>query len=309
MIQGTVGAAGSPAYVEVVVDVGDEAAEALTNFLWEQGAVGVVEEALLAGPARLRAFFPLTASTTSGEALAVRVDAYLAGLRALGLAAGPRARVAPLADADWASAWREHFRPVAVGRALLIAPPWETPAAGDRLVLTIEPGRAFGTGHHGTTAGCLELLESLVAAERPARALDLGTGSGILAIAAARLGVAEVLACDSDPDAVAAAGANAALNGVAGRVRAVLDDVATLAAAPAPLVLANLLAAAHRALGARYAALVAAGGVLVAGGLLDAEADDVAGALAAHGFRREAARSLEGWTSLALRHAPLHASA
>src|SRR4029077_14898863 len=79
VIQGTVGAAGSSSYVEVTVDVGDEAAEALTNFLWEQGAVGVVEETLLAGPARLRAFFPVTAST---DALAVRVDAYVAGLRA-----------------------------------------------------------------------------------------------------------------------------------------------------------------------------------------------------------------------------------
>lgn len=299
-------AAGSTAYVEVLVDVGDEAAEALTNFLWEQGAVGVVEETLLAGPARLRAFFAATAAT---DALAVRIDAYLAGLRALGLAAGPRARVAPLADADWASAWREHFRPVPVGRTLLIAPPWETPAASDRLVLTIEPGRAFGTGHHGTTATCLELLESLVAADRPARAIDLGTGSGILAIAAARLGVSEVLACDSDPDAVAAAETNAKLNGVAGQVRTVLEDAATLAATPAPLLLANLLAAGHRALGARYATLVAPGGVLVAGGLLDAEAGEAAAALAAHGFRREATRSLEGWTSLALRHAPLHASA
>jgi len=301
-----VGTAGITAYVEVVVDVGDDAAEALTNFLWEQGAVGVVEEALLAGPSRLRAFFPVTAST---DALAVRVDAYLAGLRALGHAAGPRARVAPLADADWASAWREHFRPIAVGRSLLITPPWEQPVAGERVVLAIEPGRAFGTGHHGTTATCLELLESLVAAEGPARALDLGTGSGILAIAAARLGVGEVLACDSDPDAIAAAEANARRNGVGDRVRAVVDDVATLAAPPAPLVLANLLAAAHRAFAERYTALVKPGGVLVAGGLLDAEADDVAAALAAHGFRREAARSIEGWTRLALRYAALPASA
>ena len=299
-------AVGSTAYVEVLVDVGDEAAEALTNFLWEQGAVGVVEEVLLSGPARLRGFFPATAAT---DALAVRIDAYLAGLRALGLAAGPRARVAPLADADWASAWREHFRPVPVGRTLLIAPPWETPAGSDRMVLTIEPGRAFGTGHHGTTATCLELLESIVAAARPPCAIDLGTGSGILAIAAARLGVAEVLACDSDPDAVAAAETNARLNGVAGRVRAVLHDAATLAAVPAPLVLANLLAAAHRALGTRYTMLVAPGGVLVAGGLLDAEAGEAAAALATHGFHQEATRSLDGWTSLALRHAPLHTSA
>jgi ribosomal protein L11 methyltransferase len=298
--------AGRSAYVELTVDAGEAAMEALTNFLWELGAVGVVEETVAGSPARLRAFF---SATIDSPALVAGVETYLDGLRALGLAAGPRARLEPLADADWAAAWREHFRPVAVGRALLVTPPWETPAASDRVVLAIEPGRAFGTGHHGTTAGCLELLEALVAAERPARAIDLGTGSGILAIAAARLGVAEVVACDTDPDAIAAALTNAARNGVDGRVRAVMADAATLAAEPAPLVLANLLAAAHRALAPRYRQLVAVGGALVLGGLLDAEADAVAAALAVHGFRREATRSLEGWASLALRHAPLHASA
>ena len=298
--------AGHSAYVEVVVDAGEEALEGLTNFLWEQGAVGVVEEATADRPSRLRAFFPVTAGT---DVLTARIDAYLEALRALGFRVGPRARLAPVADADWTAAWREHFRPVAVGHALLVAPPWEIPAASDRLVLVIEPGRAFGTGHHGTTAGCLALLEAIVTAERPARAIDLGTGSGILAIAAARLGVGHVLACDSDPDAVAATETNATLNGVAGRVRPIVGDAATLAAEPAPLVLANLLAAAHRALAERYARLVAPNGMLVAGGLLDAEGDDVADTLAAHGFRRETTCRLEGWTSLALRHAPLHASA
>jgi len=298
--------AGHSAYVEVVVDAGEEALEGLTNFLWEQGAVGVVEEATADRPSRLRAFFPVTAGT---DVLTARIDAYLEALRALGFRVGPRARLAPVADADWTAAWREHFRPVAVGQALLVAPPWEIPASSGRLVLVIEPGRAFGTGHHGTTAGCLTLLEALVAAERPSRAIDLGTGSGILAIAAARLGVGRVLACDSDPDAVAATQTNAALNGVADRVRPIVGDAGTLAAEPAPLVLANLLAAAHRALAERYARLVAPNGMLVAGGLLDAEGDDVAGALADHGFRRETTCRLEGWTSLALRHAPLHASA
>jgi ribosomal protein L11 methyltransferase len=299
-------AAGRTAYVELLVDTGDEAAEALTNFLWEQGAVGVVEESTPGAPPRLRAFFPAPAAT---DVLTARVDTYLDGLRALGLPAGARARLAPLADADWATAWREHFRPVAVGKRLLIAPPWETPAMTDRLVLTIEPGRAFGTGHHGTTAGCLELLEALLETERPARALDLGTGSGILAIAAARLGVTEVLACDSDPDAITAAGGNAALNGVADRVRGIVAEVAALTVEPAPLVLANLLAAAHRALAADcYPRLVAPGGVLVAGGLLDAEADDVAATLATQGFRRESTVRIDGWSSLSLRHAPLHAS-
>jgi len=298
--------AGRSAYVELTVDAGEDATEALTNFLWEQGAVGVVEDVNLSAPPRLRAFFPVT---TTSAALASRVDAYLEGLRALGLSVGAAAIVAPLADADWAAAWREHFRPVAIGRTLLIAPPWELPATSERIVLAIEPGRAFGTGHHGTTAGCLELLESLVAADRPQRALDLGTGSGILAIAAARLGVVDVVACDTDPDAVAATEGNVTRNGVGHRVRAVVADVASFTAAPAPLVLANLLAAAHRALAPRYRQLVTAGGVIVLGGLLDGEDDEIAGVLAGHGFRREATRSLEGWTSLALRHAPVHASA
>ena len=295
-----------PSWVELSVETGEEASEALTNFLWELGAVGVVEESIGGGPGQLRAFFP---AATEPDSLLSRVNVYLEGLRALGLDTGARAWVAPLADTDWNAAWREHFRPLPVGKALLVAPPWDVPATSERLVLVIEPGRAFGTGHHGTTAGCLALLETLVARDCPARALDLGTGSGILAVAAARLGVREIVACDSDPDAVAAAEVNASRNGVAPHVRAVLADAATLAVAPAPLVLANLLAAAHRALAGRYRELVAAGGVVVLGGLLDAEADGVAAALTAHGFAREASVSLEGWTSLALRHAPLHASA
>jgi len=298
--------AGGPTYVEVTVDVGEEATEALTNFLWELGAVGVVEETIVDTPARLRAFFP---APVDRDALAGRVDTFRDGLRALGLDAGRHARLEPLADADWAAAWREHFRPIAVGRTLLVAPPWDIPATSDRIVLAIEPGRAFGTGHHGTTAGCLELLETLVATDRPKRVIDLGTGSGILAIAAAKLGVAEVLACDTDPDAVAATVSNAERNGIAAGLHAVVADAASLAAEPAPLVLANLLASAHRALAARYRDLVAAGGALVLGGLLDAEAEAITAALAAHGFRLEATRSLEGWTSLALRHAPLHAAA
>jgi ribosomal protein L11 methyltransferase len=144
-----------------------------------------------------------------------------------------------------------------------------------------------------------------VARARPARAIDLGTGSGILAIAAARLGVAEVDAVDSDPDAVTSAAANVERNGLGARVRCALADVATLHMARAPLVMANLLAAAHRALGPRYRRLVAPGGVIVLGGLLDAEADDVAAAMTVHGFTRRDSHSVEGWTTLACEHAPI----
>ena len=293
----------SSRYWELTIAVPPDASEGLTNFVWELGAVGVVEEENAAGHARLRAFFPDAADSA---AVARSVDRYLGALQSLGFARAGDPAVAAVAETDWAEAWRAHFAPLPIGRRLLVAPPWETPPDADgRLVLTLEPGRAFGTGQHATTAGCLELLETIVERRRPARAIDLGTGSGILAIAAARLGVPEVLAIDSDPDAVASATANVQPNALGGRVTCEGADVAALDAEPAPLVLANLLAGAHRALAPCYARLVAAGGMLVAGGCLDAEADDVTAALAAHGFRRDAARSIEGWTTLACEHAPL----
>jgi ribosomal protein L11 methyltransferase len=293
---------GSARYWELTVAVPEDASEGLTNFVWELGALGVVEEEPAGEPARLRAFFPHTADSA---VLATRVDAYVAALDALGFPGGRPSRVAPVADEDWAEAWRAHFAPFPVGARLVVAPPWQRPRADGREVLTIEPGRAFGTGQHGSTAGCLVLLESILARGRPPRAIDLGTGSGILGIAAARLGVAEVEAIDSDPDAVASAALNVERNGLGGRVRCVVSDVAALDLVPAPLVLANLLAAAHRALAPRYRRLVAPGGVIVLGGLLDAEADDVAAVLAAHGFRRCDSHSVEGWTSLACEHAPV----
>ena len=297
---------GSARYWELTVGIPEEASEGLTNFVWELGALGVVEEEPAGEHPRLRAFFAETADTAI---LSTRVDAYLAALDALGFRGGRPSRLAPIADEDWAQAWRAHFAPFALGERFLIAPPWDTPRGAARQVLTSEPGRAFGTGQHGSTAGCRLLLEAIAGASPPARALDVGTGSGILAIAAARLGVGDVHAVDSDPDAVASATANVERNALGHRVRCAIADAATLVLPPFPLVLANLLAAAHRALAARYAALVAPGGLLILGGLLDGESEEVAATVATHGFAPHAMRSVEGWTSLACRHAPLHARA
>jgi len=292
----------SSRYWELTVGVPADISEGLTNLAWELGALGVVEEERPGQGARLRAFF---ATTVSASALAARIREYLEGLRELGFAPATDLHVVALADENWADAWRAHFTPVPVGRKLLIAPPWEQPPANGRTVITIEPGRAFGTGHHGTTVGCLEALESVVARESPSRMIDLGTGSGILAIAAARLGVGAVLAVDDDPDAIACAMANAARNHVSDRVRCALADAGSLEEAPAPVVVANLLSAAHRRLAPRYGRALLPGGTLLLGGILDAEAADVASVLGGHGFVPAAAVSVEGWTTLEFR-APLH---
>ena len=293
----------SSRYWELTVEVPEEASEGVTNLVWELGALGVVEEEAPGRPPRLRAFFP---KTIFARALEESVREYLAGLRELGFPGAGEPSVVALANEDWAEAWRAHFRPLPVGKRLLIAPPWDRPPANGRVVIAIEPGRAFGTGQHPSTLGCLERLESLIARTAPRRLIDLGTGSGVLAIAAARLGVGQVLAVDDDPDAVASAMANAARNRVCDRVRCVLGDAGALADSAAPLVVANLLTTAHLRLAPRYARYVAPGGALVLGGVLDADAAGVEVAVGGHGFAPRASISVEGWTTLELVRAPLH---
>jgi ribosomal protein L11 methyltransferase len=284
-------------YWELRVSVAEDISEGLTNFVWELGALGVLEEGDARGGATLRAFFPAAAKA---EVLRASLRDYLDGLRILGFGAVDDAQIAPLADPGWAEAWRDHFRPLAVGRQLLIVPPWAEPPESERMVIVIEPGRAFGTGYHGSTAGCLELLEQCVARGCPPRATDLGTGSGILAIAAARLGVAHIVAVDDDPDAVANARVNVDHNDVGGQIACTLGDAATLAADPAPLVLANLLAAAHRRLASTYRRLVTPGGTLVLGGSLEPEAEGVLETLRQHGFSGGTVLIREEWAALAL---------
>ena len=291
------------AFWQLAVPTTPEVSEGLTNFLWEQGALGVVEEARPPAPPTLVAFFPETASS---GALLDALAGYRSALGALGFAVGAaEPEIRALADEAWATAWRQFFTPVAVGERLLVLPPWEAERAAPtaRLRVVIEPGRAFGTGHHGSTEGCLRLLERACAERRGAlpSALDIGTGTGILAVAAARLGVARIVAIDVDPDAVHAARHNAALNGVASRIEVVLGGPEVVAGRTFPLVLANLLTHAHLGLAARYAALVAPGGLLVLGGILSDEADAVAEALARAGFAPPERLHADGWCAFLAR--------
>ena len=264
----------------------------LTNFLWELGAVGVVEDEAL------RAYFPPTSSP--GD-LTRSVVTYLEGLRALGHAARGVPVVSAVRDEPWADAWKAHFAPIEIGQRLLIAPPWDVPESS-RLRVVIEPGRAFGTGRHGSTLGSLLVLERQIdEGADVARVLDAGTGSGILAIAAALLGAPEVLAIDEDPEAVTAARANAERNGVAARVHCAEADVATYRAPPVTLLVANILAPTHVRLAAAYRRLLAPGGVLIVGGSLDAEAPGVTEGLERQGFMARDSAVVEGWATLAFR--------
>ncbi len=290
-------------YWALVITLAPDAADAVSNFLCEAGAMGLVEEGD-SGPVALRVFFP---PGTDPAEVSRRLTGYLDALRELSLSIGPGTiAVTRVPEEAWADAWRAHFRPLPIGRRLLVCPPWEAPASpwagpdGARIVILIEPGRAFGTGGHATTRGCLELLERTLDARPAERVLDIGTGSGILAIAAARLGAPAVFAIDTDPDAVAAAVANAARNGVAARVRVEIGTLDAWGGPPADLVLANLLGAALVASAPSLGRCCRVAGRLIAGGLLVHEVPTAVASLVPEGFRLVELIEHEGWAALLL---------
>jgi ribosomal protein L11 methyltransferase len=197
---------------------------------------------------------------------------------------------------DWSERWRDFHRPLTIGGRLHVRPPWcEAPADGGLQDIVVDPGQAFGTGAHHTTRMCLEALLEL---EPRGALMDLGCGSGVLAIAAAKLGWAPVAGVDHERESVAATIANAAVNGV--EVRAFGGNLLRDGPVPtAPTVVANLV----RPLLAAVAAAGFAGEpprVLVASGLLHAEADGIALAFAAHGLRERARRFSGEWAALTL---------
>ena len=212
----------------------------------------------------------------------------------LSLPAPPAFTAAAVADQDWVRVWMDRWQPLHFGANLWVVPSWLTPPVPDAANIILDPGMAFGTGTHATTAMCLEWL-----AAHPPRNLeviDYGCGSGILAIAALKLGAAHALATDTDPQALAVSHENAERNQVTERLVLYLPE-AVPAQANADVVLANILAGPLVQLAPRLTALVRPGGKLILSGLLANQATEVEAAYAAHFvFER---RVHDGWAMLA----------
>lgn len=210
----------------------------------------------------------------------------------------PRRRI--VADPGWATAWKDRFEPLPVGRRLLIVPPWDTDVATNRLRLVINPGQAFGTGHHASTYGALATIEKLCAARHFERGLDVGTGSGVLAIAMRLMGVGEVCGIDIDALALQNARENAALNGLGGR-RGIRFKTTPLARLRRrfDLIAANILSPALIAMAAPLTRLLAPSGRLILGGILNREAAAVLGAYRPR-LRCLSVRRDRGWSTLVL---------
>ncbi|HEY8491138.1 MAG TPA: 50S ribosomal protein L11 methyltransferase [Dehalococcoidia bacterium] len=304
-------------WMELTVTAARADAEAVADVLHRHAGGVAVEEDIevldeAAGyrvrpesPVVLRAYLPV--SDGSSE----RVWAARRDLDALPLSARPEVALRKVREEEWADAWKEFFQVERVGRRTVIRPTWRPyePRPGD-VVIHLDPGMAFGTGQHPTTRMCLAALEDLVTPG--ARVVDVGTGSGILAIAAVGLGAAAVLALDTDPVAVEAARRNVQANGAAARVTVLHGSLDGGTPVPLPegsadLAVANINAAAVTALAPALRRLLRPGGVLVASGIIAQREAAVLRRLRHQGFR-VLRRDAEGdWRTVIARTGPAEA--
>lgn len=209
-------------------------------------------------------------------------------------------------DADWENNWKQYYKPMEIGGRLLVIPQWEQASPGERIPLYLDPGLTFGTGAHASTRLCLETLEGVVRGGE--RVLDLGCGSGILSIAALRLGAASALAVDIDDKCRDAVRDNAALNGISPencrvRIGNILADEALAAEIGGgyDIVLANIVADVIIALAPRIRGLLRENGRFLCSGIIEGRAEETAAALAASGVEVLERREDNGWNAFLCR--------
>ncbi len=299
-------------WLELAVEADVEAVEAVSEIFGRVAAGGtsvepafeLVDEGLGAAvdpgrPAVVRAYVP-TADPVEGHRVVAEVSSALGHLQAFGLRPIGELRTRFVDEADWAEAWKDHFPVLRVGRRIVVKPTWRAhDAAPGEVVLDLDPGMAFGTGLHPTTRLCLAALENVADRRRLGLVLDVGCGSGILSIAAARLGAGSVVGLDVDPIAVEATAANVERNGLANVISVRRGSVPT-GGPPSDVVLANLIASVLVELAAPLADEVAPGGTLIASGIFRDREAEVVAALEARGLHARNRLDEGDWVALEL---------
>ncbi|MFL5646556.1 MAG: 50S ribosomal protein L11 methyltransferase [Chloroflexota bacterium] len=278
--------AGPAAWLELSIEADVEAVEAVSEILGRAAPGGtsvepafeLVEEGLAARvdtsrPATVRAYLPARDRAATDRAVS-EVATALGHLQAFGLRPIGELRTRIVHEADWAEAWKAYFPVMRIGKRLVIRPTWRRHRRSpDDIVLALDPGMAFGTGLHPTTRLCLQALEDRADRGPLGRVLDVGCGSGILSIAAVKLGATRALGVDIDPIAIEATEANASHNRVGRRIRAREGSIPT-GDGPFDTVLANLIAGILVELAPHLADEVVPGGTLIASGIfVDREAE------------------------------------
>ena len=303
-------------WAEVSVDTSHEATDLVSEILQELGAAGVVIE----DPALLNEYirsglWDYTDLKESEETEVVRVKAYWAldeelegklqhlavrldGLASNGIDKGAGAvSWKAVADEDWAETWKEFFHTEKIGARTVIKPTWEEyEAKAGEIVVELDPGAAFGTGQHATTSLCIRALEDLV---RPGMTVfDVGTGSGVLAIVAAKLGAKRVEAVDFDPVAVRVARENVRQNGAEDIVHTERSDLLKSVEGEADLIIANIIADIIVRLFGEVKGSLAAGGTMLLSGIIEDRLADVVEAAGRHGFAVEKIEQEMGWAAV-----------
>jgi len=272
-----------------------EELEILAAELFDHGALGVE----LQEPGM--PLMPGTPELPEGRARAIAhfTDRAAAEASARTLRAEPPLEVP---EQDWSVAWRAHHRTMRVGPRSWVHPPWEAPPPSG-VAVAIDPGMAFGTGSHPTTALCLERVDELLAELGGGDVLDVGTGSGVIALLAKKLGAGRVVGTENDPVALEAARQAAALNGVGGLEWMLVADPAQVPGR-FRIVVANILLNTLEELAPALASKVAPGGWLVLSGLLAPQADAAERAYEAQGLRPVSRKDREGWVRVELSRPP-----
>lgn len=302
-------------WLEIACDVPAELAEVMAEYLTTLSGNGVCVENLSVdafSPSEIpdsrrmtvKAYLPAEVDPAPKMA---ELEGYLAELsgRQPGLVISSPT-LTPVRSEDWSTSWKVHFKPLRVGSRLLIVPTWEDAASlPDDLVLRIDPGMAFGTGGHETTRLCLELLEKIMDNGDIGTApslLDLGTGSGILAMAASLLGAGRILALDIDPEAVDVARENLALNQMAEKVECGTTPLESLEER-FDVILANILAEELVRLAPGLAACLNPGGALILSGILAEKEEFVRNGFAAQPFHYLETNRAGEWVAMLYRSA------
>lgn len=278
--------------VKITVAVGPEAEEGIAEALMEESPAGIgIEEA--SGALLISAFVPSERVDSVKKIIAEKATQ----LQSVGLEVGTAAiSVEPVDEKEWATVYREYFHIEHIGR-IVVRPTWEPyEQADDEVVISLDPGLAFGTGSHPTTRGCLLALQKHL--EPGWTVLDVGTGSGILAIAAAKLGAERVVAIDTDPVAVGVARENVEANGESSGIELIDGGIEAVKGSKADLILANITAPDIIAILPSLMESIADWRVAIFSGILQAQACSVEEALSDFGLTATVEEPENGWVTL-----------
>ena len=288
-------------WIKLTVTTTNEASEAVINLLMENGAGGVEIDDSDLSQVELATSFQAQAGLVE---LLPELEQKIAQLREFGLDPGKgTVKLAELDDDSWADVWKKYYHPVRLTRYLTIVPSWEsyTPETTDEKVIKLDPGRAFGTGTHPTTKLALQALETVVRGGETM--IDVGTGSGVLSIAAKYFGVAQIAAYDVDAEAVKAAEENLALNGMQDAITVGANDLLAGIKTKVGLITANILAEIIVPLIPQAYECLKPGGIFITSGIIADKKDLIVSEIEAKGFVIDQILNIKDWYSI-IAHMP-----